>query len=199
MGEVEELDEATSMSLFGADLLRRGRMERRKIGLVRHMLWGKQKVVNRFLERTAIKDSDPEVYVYFRDLADGLERSSSRLDAIHEILRQSNDMFCANVGLETGQAANITNEKVKWLTVLALILAPFNLVAGFFGMNMPNPFHAEDPAWHNLVPWWVTIGSFAAACAAFVVWQIVLLVQRRDNMFSTFKVQAAPLQVIDIS
>jgi magnesium transporter len=66
--------------------------------------------------------------LYFRDLYDGLVRSSELIDSYRDLLSGAADMYLSTV-------ANRQGEISKQLTIIATIFLPLSFLTGFFGQN----------------------------------------------------------------
>ena len=66
--------------------------------------------------------------LYFRDLYDGLIRTSELVDSYRDLLSGATDMYLS-------QVANKQGEINKQLTIIATIFLPLSFLTGFFGQN----------------------------------------------------------------
>jgi len=71
-------------------------------------------------------DSDDRLY--FRDLYDGLIRTSDLVDSYRDLLSGATDMYLSTV-------ANRQGEINKQLTIIATVFLPLTFLTGFFGQN----------------------------------------------------------------
>jgi magnesium transporter len=85
-----------------------------------------------FLSRQESDFVLPEHRVYFRDVYEHLVRVSDSIDTYREIISDSMDAYLSVI-------SNRLNEVMKVLTIIATIILPMSLVAGFYGMNVDFP------------------------------------------------------------
>ena len=78
-----------------------------------------------------------EMSIYFNDLVDHVEKTWQTLEEQKEVVEGLHDSTAALLN-------TTTNEVVRVLTVISVILLPLTLIASVFGMNIPLPF-ADRP------------------------------------------------------
>jgi magnesium transporter len=77
------------------------------------------------MELPGLQDDDK---LYFRDLYDGLIRTSEMVDAYRDLLSGATDLYLSTV-------ANRQGEVNRQLTIIATIFLPLTFFTGFFGQN----------------------------------------------------------------
>jgi len=73
--------------------------------------------------------------IYFRDTYEHLIRVSDSIDTYREVVSDSMDAYLSMI-------SNRLNEVMKVLTIIATIILPMSLIAGFYGMNVDFPEYA---------------------------------------------------------
>ena len=99
--------------------------------------------------------------LYFRDLYDGLIRTSELIDSYRDLLSGATDLYLS-------QVANNQGEVNKQLTIIATIFLPLTFLTGFFGQNfslLTN--HVISSDWSF---WVLGIGLLLASVAALAFW-----------------------------
>ena len=105
---------------------------RRDIIAFRRIIWPMRAVIGR-LEDKLRRFVKPDLSVYFGDIVDHLDRLWDGLDEYKEIIEGLSDTF-------DSMATNRTNEVVRILTVIAIVMLPVTVVASIWGMNIELPF-----------------------------------------------------------
>jgi magnesium transporter len=83
--------------------------------------------------------------LYFRDVYDGLVRTSELVDSYRDLLSGATDMYLSTV-------ANRQGEVNKQLTVIATVFLPLTFLTGFFGQNFSfEVTHILDGLWAFLI------------------------------------------------
>ena len=104
---------------------------------------------------------DTDDKLYFRDLYDGLIRTSELIDSYRDLVSGTTDLYLS-------QVANRQGEINKQLTIIATIFLPLTFLTGFFGQNfslLTN--HIIDSEWSF---WVLGIGLLFASVAVMAVW-----------------------------
>ena len=104
---------------------------------------------------------DTDDQLYFRDLYDGLIRTSDSLDAYRDLLSGTADLYLSTV-------ANRQGEVNRQLTIIATIFLPLSFFTGFFGMNftlLTN--HLID---HDWTFWVFGVGLLVVSAVGFLAW-----------------------------
>ncbi len=98
--------------------------------------------------------------LYFRDLYDGLIRTSEMVDAYRDLLSGTTDLYLSTV-------ANRQGEVNRQLTIIATIFLPLTFFTGFFGQNfalLTN--HMIDHGWTF---WVFGVGLLVVSVLGFVI------------------------------
>ena len=98
--------------------------------------------------------------LYFRDLYDGLIRTSEMVDSYRDLLSGATDMYLSTV-------ANRQGEINKQLTIIATIFLPLTFLTGFFGQNFA--FLTGKVQDTELSFWVLGIGLLVASVVGFAV------------------------------
>jgi magnesium transporter len=99
--------------------------------------------------------------LYFRDLYDGLIRTSELVDSYRDLLSGATDMYLS-------QVANKQGEINKQLTIIATIFLPLSFLTGFFGQNFSFlTDHVINQTWTF---WALGIGLLAVSVAGLAIW-----------------------------
>lgn len=94
---------------------------------------GMREVVNSLVRREGGILSD-EFDPYLRDVYDHVIRTTEFIETYRDLLSGALDIYLSAV-------ANRTNEVMKVLTIWGTIALPMVIITGFFGMNLPLPWH----------------------------------------------------------
>ena len=65
--------------------------------------------------------------------------------------------------------SNNSNDTMRRLTIITILLAVPTMIAGFWGMNMPVPFQSGVVFWETGWFWFVTLGAFVLTAAIAVL------------------------------
>lgn len=84
-----------------------------------------------------------ELDIYFSDIGDGLARLWDMLEDQKGIIEALNDTY-------DSMTTHRTNEVIRALTVISVIMLPLTLVSGIYGMNVPLPL-AESPVAFEII------------------------------------------------
>lgn len=123
--EDELLDSPTRSTLSGIHHLRR------KLLLLRRMLWPHRDVVN-YLLRGDNPLISAGTLLYLRDCYDHAVQ-------IMDLLENYRDMATSMVDVYLSSASHRLNEVMRLLTIIATIFIPLTFIAGIYGMNFNNP------------------------------------------------------------
>ena len=102
---------------------------------LRRIVSPQREIMNR-LARGEFKVVSPEEAILFRDVHDRIQRSAEMLESFRDVLTSAMEMYLTVV-------SNRTNEIVKVLTIVSILLMSVSFVAGLYGMNIPLPLQAE--------------------------------------------------------
>ena len=105
---------------------------RRDVIAFRRIIWPMRAVIGS-LEPKIRRFTKMDLAVYFGDTIDHVDKIWDALDEYKEIIVGLNDTH-------DSLATNRTNEVMRMLTVIAVILLPITVIASIWGMNIPLPF-----------------------------------------------------------
>ena len=152
--EVERLDDAALRT--ERDLVQRLVAMRRRIARVRRMLSPHREVYAELARPDFLHDLDERETQALTAVVQRLERA---LDAI----ANAREMLIGTFDVHMTRTAQRTNDVMKVLTLVSVILLPSVVLAGVMGMNFQIGFF-EDP---NM--FWVVIGAMGALAVGTVV------------------------------
>ncbi len=111
-------------------------------------------------EITHLPGMKPDDTLYYRDLYDGVVRTSELIDSYRDLLSGATDMYLSTV-------ANRQGEIAKQLTIIATIFLPLSFLTGFFGQNFAFlTGHIQNSTWSFFV---FGLGLLLASIAGFWV------------------------------
>lgn len=143
---VDDLDErafhARGRENLARDLIRL----RRRIGAVRRTLTPHREVFAALARPDFEVIASSEPATHYRALVERLERAIGAVENVRELLIGSFDIFMTQIGQQT-------NDVMRTLTIITVILLPASVLAGVMGMNFQVGFF-DDPAM-----FWVVVGS----------------------------------------
>jgi magnesium/cobalt transport protein CorA len=157
---VDKLDDRALREPAREGVLRDLIRVRRRIAKVRRLLTPHREVFAALARPDFEVVASSESAAYFRALVDRLERAISAIENARELLIGSFDIFMT----QTGQR---TNDVMRILTIITVILLPAGVIAGVMGMNFKVGLF-DDPAL-----FWVVLGLMGVIAA------VVLIVARR--------------------
>jgi magnesium transporter len=99
--------------------------------------------------------------LYFRDLYDGLIRTSELVDSYRDLVSGATDMYLS-------QVANKQGEINKQLTIIATIFLPLSFLTGFFGQNFS--FLTNGVINQTWTFWVLGVGLLAVSVAGLAIW-----------------------------
>jgi magnesium transporter len=118
-------------------------------------------------------DQIPEkILPFFRDVHDHLLRISDLAENYRDLIGGLFEIHFAVVG-------NKTNEVMKTLAVISVIILPLSLIAGIYGMNFENM-----PELHSAHGYWLTLGAMALITIGLLTyfWRIGWIFQNDDEI-----------------
>jgi Mg2+ and Co2+ transporter CorA len=160
--EVDRLDERALEEEDRNTVLREMLALRRRIGSVRRTLTPHREVFAALARPDFEVIASSESAPHFRAIADRLERAISAVENARELLIGSFDILMTREGQRT-------NDVMRVLTIISVILLPAVVLAGVMGMNFKVGFF-EDPAM-----FWVVITAMVAIAL------VVLVLARRQR------------------
>ena len=142
LARVDELDGHALKSTGGGDLLADLVTLRHRIASTRKALVAHRAVM------VAMAGADFEVVTEAREgqregkrFAGVTERFAGAVDAIDA----AREALIGTFDIYMSRTAQRTNDVVKILTVVTVLLLPAGVIAGFMGMNVPGPYSEDDP------------------------------------------------------
>jgi Mg2+ and Co2+ transporter CorA len=135
--EADRLDETALNPRSERDLLADLVKLRRRITALRRTLAPHREVVAALSRPDLTAFADTDAAPHFHALAERLERA---LDAV-ETARQ---LVLGSFEVHMSRTAQRTNDVMKVLTIVSVMLLPGSLVAGILGMNFPAAFFEHD-------------------------------------------------------
>ena len=67
-----------------------------------------------------------------------------RLEAVKTQIQTIKQSFEARLASKSSEDQAKLNTSINWMTRLSIVVMPMNLIAGFFGMNVPVPWSGES-------------------------------------------------------
>ena len=158
---VDVLDER-ALKQSSDDVLRDMMLMRRRISAIRRTLTPHREVYAALARPDFEVLASSESAAYFRALVDRMERAIGAVENARELLIGSFDIFMTRTGQRT-------NDVMRILTIISVILLPAAVIAGVMGMNFQVGLF-ETPEL-----FWVLIGSMVVIAA------VVLFVAHRKQ------------------
>lgn len=139
-GKLDPLDEAILQRPTNREFLGDLVCYRRRAGELRHLL-ASHRDVYATLSRPDFKAlADEESARNFDALEDRFERALTAIEGLREAILGSFDVYMTSLGQRT-------NETMRLLTVVTVVMGLWALVAGIFGMNFDATF--QHSSWHG--------------------------------------------------
>ena len=132
---VEEVEDEI-FSSQKRDTVREISMLRRDVISFRRIIWPMRAVIGG-LEPRVRRFSERDMSVYFGDVIDHMDKIWDALDEYKEIIEGLSSTY-------DSLSSHRTNEVIRLLTVIAIILLPITVVASIYGMNIPLPCQDSD-------------------------------------------------------
>ncbi len=154
---VDRLDAQALEAARGEDLLGQMVALRHRIAAARRTLVAHREVVAALARADFAAIAGTSATSYFESLADRFQRAIDAIDG-------SRDSLVGTFDIHMTRTSQRTNEIMRTLTVVSILLLPAGVISGFMGMNMKTPFSLDDP-----VVFWVVVIVIAAVAAATLV------------------------------
>lgn len=157
--EIDRLDEAAlgaDTDVEESDLLKRLVRLRRRIALARRILTAQRDV---FAE-LGRPDFLPEGTRHRGEVLAGV---SARLERAQDAIANARELLIGSFDIHMTQTAQRTNDVMRILTVVSVVLLPAIVIAGVMGMNFRVTFF-EEPGY-----FWVVVGAMVALAAGTIV------------------------------
>ena len=146
---VDRLDGEALRPAARRDLLRELVALRHRIALARRALTDHREVFATLTRPDFEAIEGSTATVYFQAVATRFERAIDALEA-------SRDSLVGTFDIHASRTAQRTNDIVKILTVVAVLLLPTTVIAGFMGMNIKAPYSNDDP-----LVFWAVLATIA--------------------------------------
>lgn len=154
--EADQLDELALDPHARRELLADVVRLRRRITALRRLIAPHREVVAALARPDLTAFADTDAGPHFTALADRLERALDGVETARQLVLGSFDVSMARTGQRT-------NDIVRVLTVVSVMLLPGSLLAGILGMNFPAAFF-EDPGL-----FWLAVAAIVAIAATTLV------------------------------
>ena len=158
--DIDRLDDRALREKEPEDVLRDLIRMRHRIGAVRRTLTPHREVFAALARPDFEVVASSESAAHFRALIDRLERAISAVENVRELLIGSFDILMTRTGQRT-------NDVMRILTIISVILLPASVLAGVMGMNFRLGLFDDNRVF------WVVIGVMVAIAV------VVLLAARR--------------------
>jgi magnesium/cobalt transport protein CorA len=143
--EVDRLDERALNSREDRDLLPELVRLRQRVASIRRALTPHREVYSALVRPDLTPVAESNSAAHFGILHDRLERAIEAAENARELL-------VGSFAIHTTQVAQRTNDIVKALTLISLVLLPMSTLAGIMGMNMKaRIFESGDPGFWGVV------------------------------------------------
>lgn len=127
--QVDEIEELV-LEEPDEDIVRTIFRVRRNVSMLKRVI-GPQKELLYRLSRGSMPLISPRARVYFRDIFDNVARINDIADSNKETLSLALEVYFSSVSTKT-------NEVIKFLTLITVILMPPTFLVGIWGMNFTN-------------------------------------------------------------
>jgi magnesium transporter len=157
LAEVDRLDRAALMQSRRRDLLADLVALRHRIASVRRVLVAHRPVIE------AMAGADFKV-VTGSSAASRLDALTARFDGAIGAIDAAREALLGTFDIHMSRTAQRTNDVVKILTIVSVLLLPAGVIAGFMGMNIKAPYSNDNPA----IFWFVVAAIVTIAVAALL-------------------------------
>ena len=130
---------------------------RRRISHLRRLLVGQRPVFYGLSRPDMAQVVNSDAGAHYRSLERRFERAVDAADHARELIHGSFDLFAT-------RAAEATNNLVRRLTFLTMLLGVTGAIAGIFGMNFDTPYQG-----YGIVGFWGVVGLILVLIAVAVV------------------------------
>ncbi len=154
---VDRLDAQALEAVGSTDLLGQMVALRHRIAAARRTLVAHREVVAALARADFAAIAGTSATSYFESLA---ERFHHAIDAIDG----SRDSLVGTFDIHMTRTSQRTNEIMRTLTVVSVLLLPAGVISGFMGMNAKTPFSLDDPA-----VFWIVVTVIAVIAALTLV------------------------------
>jgi magnesium transporter len=134
---------------------------KRNIVLVRRVIQPQKRIFANVNGRYSFEISEDNI-PYYIDLVDLLERLADTVESQRDLISGALETYYSLVTART-------NDTMRVLTVISTLMLPLTFITGFFGMNVPLPFHES---------WWSTI-AITLGLVAISYWMMKTFLKRK--------------------
>lgn len=150
---VDELDAEALKSTGRRDLLTEMVALRHRIALIRRVLVAHRSVMVAMAGADFGVITEAEAAPRFAAIMERFEGAISAIDSAREALIGTFDIHMS-------RTAQRTNDVIKTLTIVSVMLLPAGVIAGFMGMNTKTPYANDNP-----IVFWIVVGLIVAIAA----------------------------------
>jgi magnesium transporter len=161
LAEVDRLDEHALMGTGTGDLLASLVALRHRIAAVRRVLVAHRPIF------AAIAGADFQV-ITGTDSAPRFEALTVRFEGAIGAIDTAREALLGTFDIHMSRTAQRTNDTVKILAIVSVLLLPTGVIAGFMGMNIQAPYSNDDPA----VFWFVVAGIVVVAALTLLTLRV---------------------------
>ncbi len=97
-----------------------------------------------------------------------LQAVSARFERAIDAVEAARDALVGTFDIHASRTAQRTNDIVKILTMVSVLLLPTTVIAGFMGMNIKAPYSNDDPS----IFWFVVLAIAAIAAGTLIVLRV---------------------------
>ena len=130
---------------------------KRDVNILRRVSLPQRELLNQ-ISRGDAQFVQQQHLIYYRDVYDHMFRISETIDVERDLMAGTMDAYLSVV-------ANRTNDIMKVLTILSVVMLPITAIAGIYGMNFD---HMPELHWLHGYAW--AIGLMAATAGTLLLW-----------------------------
>ena len=157
LARVDELDSDALESTRGGDLLADLVTLRHRIAATRRALVAHRAVM------VAMAGADFEVVTEARE-GQRFVGVTERFDGAVDAIDAAREALIGTFDIHMSRTAQRTNEVMKILTVVSVLLLPAGVIAGFMGMNIRAPYSNDDP-----LIFWIVLAVILAVAGGTLI------------------------------
>jgi Mg2+ and Co2+ transporter CorA len=146
LARVDELDAEALKSTGRRDLLSEMVDLRHRIAAIRRTLASHRSVI------VGMSGADFGLVTGAAE-AHGFNATSERFESAISAIDSAREALLGTFDIHMSQTAQRTNDVMKTLTIVTVLLLPTGVIAGFMGMNQKPPYSNDDP-----LVFWVVVG-----------------------------------------
>ena len=158
LAEVDRLDGEALKPTASRDLLADLVALRHRIAAVRRVLVAHRTVI------AAMAGADFQVITGEQEAGPRFAALTERFDGAIGGIDTAREALLGTFDIHMSRTAQRTNEVMKTLTIVSVLLLPTVVIAGFMGMNIKAPYSNDDPT----IFWFVVAGSAVIAALTLV-------------------------------